>query len=41
MINDNKISELISLIQKVKKSNMQCDAKSAYLADILGKIEIA
>ena len=38
MINDNKLSELIHLINKVKKSSMACDAKSAYLSDILGKI---
>jgi hypothetical protein len=38
MINDNKIIELIDLINRVKKSGMACDAKSAYLSDILGKI---
>lgn len=38
MLNDNKVLELIDLIDRVKKSSMPCDAKSAYLSDILAKI---
>lgn len=38
LINDGNIVEIVALIQKVVSSNLRCDAKIAYLNDLLGRI---
>lgn len=38
LINDGNIVEIVALIQKVVSSTLRCDAKIAYLNDLLGRI---
>lgn len=38
LIKDGNIVEIVALIQKVVSSNLRCDAKVAYLNDLLGRI---
>lgn len=38
LINDGNIVEIVALIQKVVSSTIRCDAKIAYLNDLLGRI---
>lgn len=38
LINDGNIVEIVALIQRVVSSTLRCDAKIAYLNDLLGRI---